>query len=547
MNNTILTLLFKKKLQFFFLFYLVLLLPVLSPIAENLRTTEVLSLLGVNLILFTAIFILLIFVAPKWEKLIYSLLFVVAYLPGSIYISYLLFAHVLLQGNSVISLFETNPAESKEFLAHYFNPWIIVAFVVYIFICFLVICKMKNVKPLDVKKYKSLFVSSLLTVVFISVIPPLNKSVYFINFYRLFINYKIRLNKEECAIAERQSLDYPVTSIDSTPPRTIVLVIGESLTRTHMSLYGYPRKTSPKLESLGDSLLVYKDVLSPQVHTIPVLRSILTMADKNKPQYITEKPSLIELFNRAGYKTYFISTQPFGGSYKTSYDALLNLAQYKCDLSIENQPDEIILPKFKELLKDTTSKENKLIIVHLIGNHMAYEFRYTPSFNVFNNSKDHLIKETPFRDQKAIHTIDKYDNSVLYNDNLIYQMIRALQNQKDNESALLYFSDHGEEVYDIRDFSGHAYEKISTYMCEIPFIVWLSPNYRKTRTDLDFIPNRPYSTGDVIFSISDLANIKYKDYDDSKSIFSKKYILQERFIGDMTYDEVKRRESHYRN
>lgn len=314
-----------------------------------------------------------------------------------------------------------------------------------------------------------------------------------------------------------------------------------------MSLYGYPRKTSPKLESLGDSLLVYKDVLSPQVHTIPVLRSILTMADKNKPQYITEKPSLIELFNRAGYKTYFISTQPFGGSYKTSYDALLNLAQYKCDLSIENQPDEIILPKFKELLKDTTSKENKLIIVHLIGNHMAYEFRYTPSFNVFNNSKDHLIKETPFRDQKAIHTIDKYDNSVLYNDNLIYQMIRALQNQKDNESALLYFSDHGEEVYDIRDFSGHAYEKISTYMCEIPFIVWLSPNYRKTRTDLDFIPNRPYSTGDVIFSISDLANIKYKDYDDSKSIFSKKYILQERFIGDMTYDEVKRRESHYRH
>ncbi|MFR1813661.1 sulfatase-like hydrolase/transferase [Dysgonomonas capnocytophagoides] len=547
MNNTILTLLFKKKLQFFFLFYLVLLLPVLSPIAENLRTTEVLALLGVNLILFTAIFILLIFVAPKWEKLIYSLLFVVAYLPGSIYISYLLFAHVLLQGNSVISLFETNPAESKEFLAHYFNPWIIVAFVVYIFICFLVICKMKNVRPLDVKKYKSLFISSLLTVVFISVIPPLNKSVYFINFYRLFINYKIRLNKEECAIAERQSLDYPVTSIDSTPPRTIVLVIGESLTRTHMSLYGYPRKTSPKLESLGDSLLVYKDVLSPQVHTIPVLRSILTMADKNKPQYITEKPSLIELFNRAGYKTYFISTQPFGGSYKTSYDALLNLAQYKCDLSIENQPDEIILPKFKELLKDTTSKENKLIIVHLIGNHMAYEFRYTPSFNVFNNSKDHLIKETPFRDQKAIHTIDKYDNSVLYNDNLIYQMIRALQNQKDNESALLYFSDHGEEVYDIRDFSGHAYEKISTYMCEIPFIVWLSPNYRKTRTDLDFIPNRPYSTGDVIFSISDLANIKYKDYDDSKSIFSKKYILQERFIGDMTYDEVKRRESHYRN
>lgn len=547
MNNTILTLLFKKKFQFFFLFYLVLLLPVLSPIAENLSLQEVLVLLGVNSVLFIAIFLLLIFVSPKCEKLIYSLLFVVAYLPGSIYISYLLFAHVLLQGNSVISLFETNPAESKEFLAHYFNPWIIVAFVVYIFICFLVIYKMKNVRPVKIKEYKSLFFSSLTVVLLISFTPPLNTSVYFINFYKLFVNYKIRLQKEECAINERQSFPYTVTSIDSIPPRTIVLVIGESLTRTHMSLYGYPRKTNPKLESLGDSLLVYKDVLSPQVHTIPVLRSILTMADKNNPQYITEKPSLIELFNRAGYKTYFISTQPFGGNYKTSYDALLNLSEYKCDLSIENQPDEIILPKFKEVLKEASNKDNKLIIIHLIGNHMAYEFRYTPSFNVFSNEKDHLIKETSFRDKKAIHTIDKYDNSVLYNDNLIYQLIKTLQCQKGSESALLYFSDHGEEIYDIRDFSGHAYEKISTYMCEIPFVAWLSPNYRKARQDLDFIPNRPYSTGDAIFSISDLANIKYKDYDDTKSIFSKNYIPKERYIGDMTYDQIKNREAKYKD
>lgn len=542
-----LNLLLKKKLQFFFLFYLVLLLPVLTPMAENLGRKEVITLIAVNSVLFISIFILLLFVRPRWEKMIYTALFIIAYLPGSIYISYLLFAHVLLQGNSVISLFETNPAESKEFLAHYFNPWIIVAFVVYIFFCFFIIWRMKSVHPIKINQHKTLFISSLIVTLAILLTPALSKPVYFINSYRLFFSYKMRLKKEECDINKRQSIPYTVHSIDSVSPRTIVLVIGESLTRRHMSLYGYPRKTNPKLESLGDSLLVYKDVLSPQVHTIPVLRSILSMADKDNPRYITEKPSLIELFNRAGYKTYFISTQPFGGNYKTSYDALLNLAQYKCDLSIENQPDEIILPKFKELLKDKSPKDNKLIIIHLIGNHMAYEFRYTPSFNVFDNSKDHLIKETPFRDKKAVHTIDKYDNSVLYNDNLIYQLIKTLQNQKDSESALVYLSDHGEEVYDIRKFSGHAYEKISTYMCEIPFIVWLSPNYREARKDLDFTPNRPYSSGDVIFSISDLANIKYKDYNDAKSIFSKNYIPQKRYIGDMTYDEVKQREANYKD
>lgn len=545
--TTTLNLLLKKKLQFFFLFYLVLLLPVLSPIAENLGQKEVITLIIINSILFVAIFILLLFVTPLWEKIIYSGLFVLAYLPGSVYISYLLFAHVLLQGNSIISLFETNPAESREFLAHYFNPWIIVGFVVYIFFCFFIIWRMKCLHRVKIKRHKTLFLGSLSIVCCIVLTPSLSQSVYFVNFYKLFVNYKIRLNKEECLINDRQFSSYTVTCIDTVAPKTIVLVIGESLTRTHMSLYGYPRKTNPKLESLGDSLLVYKDVLSPQVHTIPVLRSLLTMADRDNPQYITEKPSLIELFNRAGYKTYFISTQPFGGNYKTSYDALLNLAQYKSDLSIENQPDEIILPEFKELLRDSNSKDNKLIIIHLIGNHMAYEFRYTPSFNVFDNTKDHLIKDTPYRDKKAVHTIDKYDNSVLYNDNLIYQLIKALQSQKDRESALLYLSDHGEEVYDIRKFSGHAYEKISTYMCEIPFLVWLSPNYRESRKDLDFTPDRPYSTSNVIFSISDLADIQYKDYDDSKSIFSRKYIPQERYVGDMTYDEIKQKESKYKD
>ncbi|SHE55753.1 heptose-I-phosphate ethanolaminephosphotransferase [Dysgonomonas macrotermitis] len=547
MVNSVLKILVKKKLQFFFLFYLVLLLPVLSPLAENLTKQDVLWLISANCILFIAILILLLFASPRWEKRIYTGIFVIAYLPGSIYISYLLFAHVLLQGNSIISLFETNPTESKEFLAHYFNPWIIVGFVVYIFLCFFIIWKMRAVPRIKIKEHKALFVSALVGVILFLVVPPLSKPVYFIQFYKLFVHYKIRLDKEEKAIIARQSQAYVVNDIDSAYQKTIVLVIGESLTRTHMSLYGYPRETNPRLASLGDSLLVYKDVLSPQVHTIPVLRSVMTMADRNNPNNITQKPSLIELFNRAGYKTYFISTQPFGGNFKTSYDALLNLSQYSCDLSIENQPDEIVLPKFEEVLKQQTSaKQNKLIIIHLIGNHMAYEFRYTPSFNVFNNNKDHMIKETEYRDKQAIHTIDKYDNSVLYNDDLVYKLIKTLQNKQKGESALIYFSDHGEEIYDMRNFSGHAYEKISTYMCEVPFVVWLSSNYRNMRSDLSIVPERPYSTGDVIFSISDLANLKYEDYDDTKSIFSKNFVPTERYIGNKTYDEVKALQKNYK-
>lgn len=540
MNNITIKSLFQKKLQIFFLFYLVLLLPVLTPLAENLSTQVVLLMIGINTVLFIAISVLLLFVTPRWEKIIYSLFFVVAYLPGSIYISYLLFADVLLQGNSVISLFETNPAESKEFLAHYFNPWIVVAIVAYVFICFAVIWIMKGYPKHAVKKNKAVFTSAAFVFLLIICTPSLSESVYFVNFYRLFVNYKIKLQHEEKAIDKRQNIPYEVKVADTTHPKTIVVVIGESLTRTHMSLYGYTRKTNPYLSSLGDSLIIYQDVISPQVHTIPVLRSILTMADRDNLDYITEKPSMFELFNRAGYETYFISNQPFGGQFKTSYDALLNLAQNIHNVSTENLQDEIVLPTLQRILANNTdSKKNKLILIHLIGNHMAYEFRYTPAYNIFNNNKDHLIEETPYRDQKAIHTIDKYDNSVLYNDHLIYRMIQLLQNQSSNESALVYFSDHGEEIFESRNFAGHAYEKISAHMCEIPFVVWLSPEYRKERTDLEYVQSRPYSTCDFIFSLSDLAQISYEDYKDQKSIFSKKFEEKTRYVGDMTYEEVK--------
>lgn len=533
--KSVLNTLKKKKLQFLFLFYILLILPLLSPMAQNLSQNDVFLIIFVNGLIFSFISILSVYFTGKFEKVAYCVLLVFSLIPTAIFMSYLLFAQVLLQENSVISLFETNPEESKEFIGNYLNPWIVAGVLLYVFIPVIMIWKMKKTPQIKIKNNFLPFFASVICLIVIFSVGKLSSSIYTFNFYKTFALYKVRLANEEKGILKRQTIDYPVslTAGDSIP-QTLIVVIGESLTRHHMSLYGYERNTNPLLSGV-ENLHVYKDIVSPQVHTIPVIRSVFSLSEKSHPEYFTEKPSLFEVFNRAGFETFFISNQPFGGKSKTSYDVVLNLAQNKYSLSQEKKNDEVVLGKLHEIL-GRNDKKNKLIVIHLIGNHMAYEFRYPKNFEVFDNLKDGLVADAKYRNAAAKKMIDRYDNSVLYNDSIVYEVIQQIKDQP--KAGMLYFSDHGEELYDLRDFAGHAYEKFSHFMCEIPFMLWIS-NPEKY-PELEFDTQRPYSTVDVMQSISDIAGLRYKDFDATKSIFSSSFKPKERFVGEYSYEKETR-------
>ncbi|GAB6012882.1 sulfatase-like hydrolase/transferase [Viscerimonas tarda] len=535
----IVQLLNRKKLQIFFLFYVLLILPLLTPLAQNIPFSESAYILVINTLLFVGISLFSFFLSPKAEKAVYTVLLVFSMIPGAMFLGYLLFARVLLETNSITSLFETNPEESKEFVMNYFNVWVAGGVILYVILPVVMILRMRSYRPLPIRKHTVLFAGSLVAILCIVFISRLSQSVYFINFYHQFVSYKMRLYNENKGIVNRQNLDYEVKmDAADTQAQTLVVVIGESLTRRHMQLYGYGRETNPRLTAKADSIFVYADVVSPQVHTIPVIRSVLTLSDKYHPEYFIEKPSLFELFNRAGYDTYFISNQAFGKKFGTSYDVLLKLAKRQSDLSTQKRNDEVVLPAVGQILEKDSSR-NKLIVIHLIGNHMAYKFRYSPAFNLFDHQKDRFIKDAGYINEEAKTTIDQYDNSVAYNDYIIASIIDLLNRKGNENSAMVYFSDHGEELYDFRKFAGHAYEKVSAAMCEIPFLVWMSEDFKEKRPDLVFDVNRPYSIADFVFSVSDLAGLTYPDYEDSRSIFSARFEPGQRWVGDIPYEELK--------
>jgi len=331
-----------------------------------------------------------------------------------------------------------------------------------------------------------------------------------------------------------------------------VLVIGESTDRNHMSIYDYHRPTNPKLEKIKNELFVFDDVISPHSHTIPVLNKVLTFANFEDMKPFFDEGTLIELFKQAGFKTYWLSNQYFIGAYESVISCIAKESDWYLfvndeNLNKEQSYDERMLTPFKKILEE---KKKKFIVIHLLGTHRGYENRYPDKFNFFKTTDDIRVQDKPFLKESiwGKDRINEYDNAVRYNDSIIYEITEMIKIQN-KYSYMIYFSDHGEEVYDCRAEISHEETNPTAFMFEIPFITWFSEDYKKhnkSKTDsLTFYLNRKYQTDDVIHSIIDISNLHLNRYEPSKSIFNPDFKEEKRIMNGQDYDEERKKYSTF--
>ena len=102
----------------------------------------------------------------------------------------------------------------------------------------------------------------------------------------------------EAAISDG-SLESMIYSGDGS--RTVVFVIGESLTRLNWSMYGYARKTTPELESMGENLLRFDDVITTLGSTVGDIRLMLGPATSEHPELYATKPDLLTMVRKTGF------------------------------------------------------------------------------------------------------------------------------------------------------------------------------------------------------------------------------------------------------
>lgn len=474
---------------------------------------------------------ILLLLTAKIRRIIQYLFYVLWTLSCLIETIYYYIFKANLSASSIYILLETNLAESKEFFEFYFNPSILIMVIGYLIFIILFFANgiALNIDLSNFKRKLLPFFTLILSVVFLLKTGYIQYNFAFLTL-RSIKEYIIEYKEIDSFNIDKSIVDIKGFSFnDNLEKATFVLILGESTTRSRLSLYGYSRNTTPYLKSIQSNLKVYDDVISPNAFTIGSLRKVLTLNGLSDMNDF----SIIQLMNQAGFKTFWISNQRPIGEYESlvtkiaSASDVYQIKNTALDGSITPH-DEVLIPLFEKALDDDAPL--KFVVLHPLGTHMKYSDRYPESFQKFKG-------ESPsnFKNVRAQQLSNDYDNAILYYDHFIEQIHKKLQ-VLEEPSYLIYFSDHGEEVFTDIDFAGHMDDNPTKSMYEIPFFLWTNSKFKNSKPLTSNLKS-PYSVQYFMHSFSDLNKIKFEGFDSTKSIFSEDFRPHKRIIAnDIDYD-----------
>jgi glucan phosphoethanolaminetransferase (alkaline phosphatase superfamily) len=415
--------------------------------------------------------------AKRLPLLIAGAISVVLAVSGSLYIWHNLEFGVPVTPYVIYAVYQTNPSELREFLmefadVRYFLPALIGILALGVLSCTQGTTPTGRINPVLLLALVAL---------------PLGTVALYRGHLRVFEHaiaadrrYRSELNEFKKLHDLRTAGQIPIHATKNGSAETYVVVIGESLNRNHMHLYGYHRSTTPSLDSLhraGD-LLKFDNAYATHTHTMPVLSLALTAANQRNGLSFYESPSLVEVARAAGFETHWITNQQLYGAYDNLVSIVAqsaeNLVALNRNVGRKSETrlyDEATIPALEEILARKTDR-NRLVFVHLAGSHLIYCQRFPVSFHRYTGELDPGEFGKARRDPLPTNC---YDNSVLYNDHVVAGLLGATR-RHGGVAAFLYVADHGEDVL---AGNRHHSSRFTYSMVEIPMLVWVSGAYRR--------------------------------------------------------------------
>ena len=297
--------------------------------------------------------------------------------------------------------------------------------------------------------------------------------------------------------------------------KLLVLVVGEAARADHFAFNGYHRNTNPQLAK--QDILNFSQVSTCATATavaIPCMFSIFDRQhfDSNKARAYE---SVLDVLNKVGVD---VSWRNNNGGCKGTCDRSLyeDVSKLKIPELCNQQEcfDEILLHNLQSWLDKPV--QNQLIVLHQKGSHGPAYFKRTPqAFKKFVPE----CQSSQLKSCTRESIVNAYDNTLLYTDDILNQLIEQLKQRPNTQSALLYLSDHGESLGENNIYlHGMPYDIAPKAQKHIPMMMWLSPSIQQTSIDSDCLNKKldqPYSHDGMFHFLLGFYNVQTRVYDQS--------------------------------
>ena len=282
-----------------------------------------------------------------------------------------------------------------------------------------------------------------------------------------YLKHEIIVSKEHLytTVAERSE-----RTVTDKHQELVVLVVGETARADHFSLNGYQRVTNPKLSEM-DRLISYSDISACGTSTsvsVPCMFGQKGRADFNH-ELSSYTDNILDLLKRAEVNILWRdnNSSSKGVAFRVTYQDFKSPAVNPvCDTECR---DVGMLDGLQAYIDSVDG--DVLIVLHQMGSHgPAYFKRYPQQIERFKPA----CKSIELSQCTTEEIINAYDNTILYTDHFLAQVIGFLKhNTSAYETTMFFVSDHGESLGEGGFYlHGMPYMVAPVAQTHVPIIVW---------------------------------------------------------------------------
>jgi lipid A ethanolaminephosphotransferase len=486
-------------------------------------------LIGLGVLLYVVISSLLLFVSNRY---IIKPFLIVLFLTSSVAAYYMQIYGTIINDKMIQNIFETDCKEVYDLLS-------VRLFLYLLFLGALPAFFVYKVQIVKTSIKKELLSRLKLLIINIVLIPILYVALskYWVSFFRMHKSLRMYTNptyyiyslgkyineKYFTKPMKFKHIGMDAKLAEKGKTKLVIFVLGEAARYDHFSLNGYNRDTNHNLESIK-KLINFPDVHSCGTETAVSVPCMFS--PYNRSNYSDKKAkhtdSVIDIIARAGVNVLWRENN------SNSKGVAVRIKNYEDFTHAHIKPycnnfecyDEVLLYNLQKWIDEHNNSKPIFIVLHQKGSHgPAYYKRYPKKYEKYRP----VCKSNQLQECKRTEVVNAYDNTILYTDKFLSEVIEFLKkNSKNYRVAMYYMADHGESLGENGIYlHGLPYFIAPDVQKHPASVAWFGENFDINISCVEKLSKNAYTQDNLFSTLLGLVDVKTKVYNPKMDIFYK--------------------------